>query len=53
MLNLGFQTFRSIVIKSTILVYFLCAYSYLFELTSTLLTFGDKGERVLTGPFRR
>ena len=35
------------------LKHFFCAYGYLSELIFTLLLFGDKGVRVLTGSFHR
>ena len=51
MLNLGFRNFRPIFLKS---VLFLIAtlflyYGYVFEFIFALLTFGDKGVRVLAG----
>ena len=57
MLNLEFQTFKlhTHFLKS-ILFYlknFFYTYGYLFELRFALLTFGDKGVRVLAGPFLR
>ena len=54
-LNLGFQNFRTIFLRVLFLVATLfCTYGYLFELILALLlllTFGDKGVRVLAEPF--
>ena len=53
MLNLGFQYFPPLFLRSALLLVatlslYLC---YLFELIFALLKLGDKGIRVLTGPF--
>ena len=54
MVNLGFQNFRFIFLRVRFLVATLfCSYGYLFELIFALLTFGDKGVRVLAEPFLR
>ena len=52
MLNLGFQNSRSIFEEYFFLVVTLFStYGCLFELIFELLTFGDKGVRVLAEPF--
>ena len=51
-LNLGFQNFRPIFLRVLVLVATLfCTYDYLFDSIFALLTFGDKGVRVLAEPF--
>ena len=42
---------RHIFLESTFVLFY--TYGYLFELKFALLTFGDKGVRVLAGPFLR
>ena len=56
MLNLGFQNLRPIFYKEYTFFSrnnFSDTYGYLFELILALLIFGNKGVRVLGGPFLR